>query len=159
MSDTLKLVPQTIAEARAMVEALAPEHRAQLSPEWLARVYSSTADHWTLGYALVRIPDGVPIGNCGFKGPPRDGVVEIAYRVAPEFEGRGCATEAAKALVRIAFESTDVHTVIAHTMSDTNSSSRVLVKAGFRSVGQVIEPEDGLVWRWERAREAMEQGE
>jgi RimJ/RimL family protein N-acetyltransferase len=31
-----------------------------------------------------------------------------------------------------------------------NASARVLAKCGFRRVGEVIDPEDGLVWRWEK---------
>jgi RimJ/RimL family protein N-acetyltransferase len=153
LASALKLVPKTAEEARAMVEAMAPLARAQLSPRWLSQLYSPTVDHWTLGYTLVRAEDGAPVGQCAFKSPPMDGVVEIAYGVAPEFEGRGYATEAARALVRIAFENSEVQAVIAHTSENTNASSRVLLKAGFRSIGQVTDPEDGLVWKWERKRE------
>jgi RimJ/RimL family protein N-acetyltransferase len=153
MANALKLVPKTAEEARAMVEAMPSLARAQLSPRWLARLYSPAVDHWTLGYTLVRAEDGAPVGQCAFKSPPMDGVVEIAYGVAPEFEGRGYATQAAQALVRIAFENSEVQAVIAHTSENTNASSRVLLKAGFRSIGQVTDPEDGVVWRWKRKRE------
>jgi RimJ/RimL family protein N-acetyltransferase len=27
---------------------------------------------------------------------------------------------------------------------------RVLAKCGFQHIGEVIDPEDGLVWRWEK---------
>ncbi|MGH7631966.1 MAG: hypothetical protein ACREOF_21740 [Gemmatimonadales bacterium] len=30
-----------------------------------------------------------------------------------------------------------------------NASARVLEKLGFRRLGEVIDPEDGPVWRWE----------
>ena len=136
-----------------MVEAMTPSDRAHVSQEWLARIYASTgADHWTLGYTLVRVDGGVEVGQCGFKGPPSGGVVEIAYGVAPEFQSRGYATEAARALVGIALESDDVQVVIAHTLERTNASSRVLSKTGFACTGQVVDPEDGPVWRWERTR-------
>jgi len=153
MPSFLNLVPKTAEEARAMVAAMAPADRAQVSPEWLARICSPKADPWTLGYTLVRAQDGAHVGQCGFKSSPIDGVVEIAYGVAPDFEGRGYATEAAIALVGIAFDSSSVQTVIAHTFEHGNASSRVLMKAGFRSLGQVIDPEDGAVWKWERRRE------
>ena len=146
------LVPKSAADARAMVEAMSPHDRAQVSPEWLSRISDPTVDHWTLGYTMVRADDGMAVGHCGFRGPPQDGMVEIAYGVAPDFEGRGYATEAARALVEIAFESADVQTVIAHTLERTNASSRVLLKTGFQCAGQVTDPEDGAVWRWERSR-------
>ena len=137
-----------------MVDAMTPSDRAQVSQEWLARIYSSSSvDQWTLGYTLVRLKDVAAVGQCGFKGPPSQGVVEIAYGVTAEYEGRGYATEAARALVGIAFESGEVQMVIAHTFERTNASSRVLSKAGFTCTGQVIDPEDGAVWKWERRRE------
>jgi ribosomal-protein-alanine N-acetyltransferase len=40
--------------------------------------------------------------------------------------------------------------VRAHTLPNPNASTRVLTKCGFHRVGEVIDPEDGLVWRWER---------
>lgn len=91
------------------------------------------------------------VGSAGFKGPPdADGVVEIAYGVAPSREGRGYATEAAGALVRFATADERVQLVRAHTLPEENASTRVLRKCGFVHIGEVIDPEDGLVWRWER---------
>ncbi len=153
MADVIKLVPKTAKDALAMIEALPPPHRAQVSPEWHARINSPSVDHWTLGYTAVRAEDGALIGQGGFKMPPVNGVVEIAYGISPPFEGRGYATQVARALLRVAFESAEVQMVIAHTLDPTGASSRVVLKAGFRSVGQVIDPEDGTVWRWERKRE------
>jgi len=43
-----------------------------------------------------------------------------------------------------------VCTIRAHTMPDNNASMRVLVKAGFQLVGDVVDEEDGVVCRWER---------
>ena len=43
------------------------------------------------------------VGLGGFKGPPRDGVLEIGYAVAPDWEGRGIATAATRELLREAF--------------------------------------------------------
>jgi len=95
----------------------------------------------------------VVIGSAGFKGPPDStGTVEIAYGIAPSFQGQGYATEAAGALVALAFEAPLVELVRAHTLPAANASTRVLVKCGFRHVGGVVDPEDGPVWRWERGR-------
>jgi RimJ/RimL family protein N-acetyltransferase len=77
-------------------------------------------------------------------------VVEIAYGVAPGYQGRGYATEAAEALVAYALGSGRVRTVRAHTLPKANPSTRVLEKCGFKCLGEVIDPEDGAVWRWEK---------
>jgi RimJ/RimL family protein N-acetyltransferase len=153
MPNVLRLVPKTVEDARAMVEAMTPSDRAQVSQEWLARINSSSGgDQWTLGYTLVLLDGGAEVGHCGFKGPPSQGVVEIAYGVAPDHRGRGYATEAAQALVDTALGSPDVQLVIAHTLERTNASASVLSKTGFTCTGQVTNPEDGVVWTWERTR-------
>ena len=104
-----------------------------------------------LGFSLVHRETGKEVGRCGFKGPPTaDGTVEIAYGIDVDHQGRGYATEAAEALVCAAFESGRVHLVRAHTLPEENASTRVLRKCGFSFVGEVIDPEDGKVWRWER---------
>lgn len=42
-----------------------------------------------------------------------------------------------------------VRVVRAHTVEKASASARVLERCSFRSCGQVMEPGDGLVWRWE----------
>jgi RimJ/RimL family protein N-acetyltransferase len=133
-----------------------PHERAEVSTAWLALLDgSSSSDPWIHGFLLVlRATDGV-IGRCGFKGPPgADGAVEIAYGVDPEHQGKGYATEAAGALVSYAFTNGQVRVVRAHTLPQPNASTRVLTKCGFQRVGEVIDPEDGLVWRWEKYNDA-----
>ena len=80
-------------------------------------------------------------------------MVEIAYGVAAEHQNQGFATEAAHALVEFAFRSGPVRVVRAHTFEAANSSPGSWRSAAFVSLGQVLEPEDGLVWRWEKLKE------
>ena len=153
----LRLVPQTREDVRTQIEQMQPHEKAELSAAWLALLDGSTsADPWIHGFMLVHRISGVVIGRCGFKGPPEaDGVVEIAYGVAPEHQGKGYATEAAAALVKYAFSNRQVRVVRAHTLPEPNASTRVLTKCGFQRVGEVIDPEDGLVWRWEKHNGAV----
>ena len=125
----------------------------EVSPAWIERLRASTSpDPWTLGFAVVHRDDERIVGSAAFKGPPDDdGVVEIAYGIAPGYQGRGLATEAAGALVAFALERVDVTAIRAHTLPEHNASGRVLAKNGFYQLGEVMDPEDGLVWRWERA--------
>ncbi len=96
------------------------------------------------------------VGTCGFKSPPSaDRTVEIAYGIIADHQRRGYATEAAEALVAYAFSSGEVRVVRAHTFSDASASTRVLKKCGFRRVGEVVDPEDGLVVRWEKRKSAI----
>lgn len=102
----------------------------------------------------VLIAENTLAGNCGYKGPPKDGVVEIGYEVASEFRRMGLATEMAQVLVQHAFSYEDVNTVIAHTLPEENYSVRVLKKIDFLFDDIVDDPEDGTVWRWKCPRKA-----
>jgi [ribosomal protein S5]-alanine N-acetyltransferase len=114
------------------------------------RAASPSLDPWTWGFAIIDRESELVIGSVGFKGPPdQDGLVEIAYGIVQDFQGRGMATEAAS--VGLAFASAHgARRIRAHTRPMTNPSTRVLEKCGFTFVGEVDDPEDGPVWRWER---------
>jgi RimJ/RimL family protein N-acetyltransferase len=150
----LRLVLQTPDEALAWVESLPPEVRAEVSPAWLAAVRALDApDPWRCGFTLFDRVSGTPVGGCAFKAPPdADGLVEIAYGVDEPHRGRGLATEAAAALVRFALEQPGVRGVRAHTRADNPASMRILEKCGLAPLGEVVDPEDGPVLRWELQR-------
>lgn len=123
-----------------------------VSPAFLTNLRAlHEADPWRFGFAIVHQESMTAIGTAGFKGPSDSaGVVEVAYGIVPAFEGRGYATQATSALVDYAFRDESVQLVRAHTLPTPNASTRVLKKCGFVFVGDVIDPEDGPVWRWER---------
>jgi RimJ/RimL family protein N-acetyltransferase len=124
----------------------------EVSPAWLERLRTATAaDLWDHGFAIVPREKALVIGAAGFVGRPDEkGAVEIAYGIAPGFQGRGYATETAEALVRFAIQGGGVRLVFAHTLPTPNASTRVLTKCGFVRGADVMHPEDGLVWRWQR---------
>lgn len=124
-----------------------------VSPAWTASLRTiQGSDPWRLGFGIIDRESRTVIGAASFKGPPdTNGMVEIAYGIVPSFEGRGYATEAARALVDFAQGDDKVRQIIAHTMPEPNASTRVLTKCGFTFAGEVIDPEDGRVWRWEYA--------
>ena len=126
----------------------------EVSPAWLAQLHESGAeDPWVHGFAITHRKEDLVIGTAGFKGPPDDqGMVEIAYGIVSAFEGQGHATEAADACTAFAFADGRVRLVRAHTLPARNASTRVLEKCGFVRTGEVEDPEDGPVWRWERPR-------
>ncbi len=149
---SLDLILQTPSEVLAWVDSLPAADRAEVSDDWIARVQSTAADDpWALSFTAIERASGSAVGACVFKGPPdADGVVEVAYGIDLAHRGRGFATEATRGLVEFAFASGRVRLVRAHTKPDGIASARVLTKCGFRQVGEVIDPDDGLVCRWER---------
>lgn len=100
-----------------------------------------------VGY--IAVADEAAVGGGAFVGPPRDGVVEIAYFTQPAFAGRGYATRTARALVDIARRRGC--TVIAHTLMEHNASTRILGRLGFVVDGTAQDDDAGTVWRWRLA--------
>ncbi|MCA9392840.1 MAG: GNAT family N-acetyltransferase [Candidatus Omnitrophica bacterium] len=87
-------------------------------------------------------------GTCGFKYPPRENKVEIAYFTFPGFEGKGYASEMVKELIQLANSSDANITITARTLCEKNASTRILEKSGFQLIGEVNDEEDGIVWEW-----------
>lgn len=155
-TENLRLVVREPAEVLTWIDAMSASDQAEISADWIARVRAATsADPWTCGFVMVHRASDAAVGSCGYKSPPGpDWIVEIAYGVDSDHQGLGYATEAAKAMVAYAFASGRVRTVRAHTRPELNASTRVLTKCGFAQVGEVVDPDDGLVWRWEIQEDA-----
>ena len=100
------------------------------------------------GYLTIDKATNQVVGTCAFKGPPKDKSVEIAYFTFPEFEGQGYATAMASLLIMAARSSPEVESIIAHTLPENNASTSILQKVGMKFAGEVMDPEDGRVWRW-----------
>jgi [ribosomal protein S5]-alanine N-acetyltransferase len=102
------------------------------------------------GYLTLDSDRATVVGTCGFKsGPSENGRVEIAYFTFPEFEGQGFATAMAEKLISLARASPEVQEIIAHTLPEPNASGRILTKVGMQWVGEVDDPDDGKLWRWQ----------
>jgi len=122
------------------------------SPEFFQSLETaSAADPWKFGFAVFHTANDEVIGLCGFAGAPNsEATVEIGYSIVPEFQGRGFATETAEGLIAFAANAGGVGKVCAHTLAETNVSTRVLEKCGFAKTAEITDPEGKLVWRWEK---------
>lgn len=99
-----------------------------------------------IGYLAEQ--DGQVVGMCGYKSPPQNGRVDIAYGTTPGNEGRGIATQMARQLVQMARATEEGITVVAQTLPEEGASTAILRKLGFVLTGTVHHPEDGDVWEW-----------
>ncbi len=110
-------------------------------------------DNEEMGWATyfpIHKQDNTLIGSCGYKGKPTEqGTVEIGYEIAPDYRNKGFATELAKGLISNAFAENSVKIIIAHTLPEENASTKILTKCGFVKTGEINDPEDGLIWKWE----------
>jgi RimJ/RimL family protein N-acetyltransferase len=97
---------------------------------------------WCSYYFLFADGASIPalIGAGGYKGKPRDGVVEIGYSIVASHQRRGLASEAVAGLVEHAFEFPHVTRVIAQTLPELQPSIGVLVKNRFCFAGDGSEP-------------------
>lgn len=102
------------------------------------------------GLYLVFDDDGALVGNAGWKGEPVDGVAELGYTVAPARQGRGVATAVVRELLAHA-RTAGLREVIAHTRAEASPSTSVLTRCGFTKVDELVDPDDGPVWRWKVA--------
>jgi len=131
-----------------------PQERLELVREVVEQTlsYQETIDAtepWC-GYLCSRPEDGVLIGSGGFKGiPDRTGAVEIAYYTFAPFEGAGLGRATATALCALARDE-GASVIVAHTLPEPSASTSILEGLGFGRTGELTDPDDGLVWRWER---------
>lgn len=100
-----------------------------------------------IGYFVLHQSEVVGVG--GYKGPPRDNRIEIAYGAVPGKEGQGFATEICRQLTVMALKAAPDVRVCARTLMEESASTSILRKNGYKRVGTVEDPEDGQVWEWE----------
>ena len=157
------LQPATLAQIEALIagdEVFAAKFDLQVVPGYIA--FPEALEYTRKGLAegldpnwsshLVIDPHaGELVGLGGFKGAPVAGEVEIGYGVAPERQGRGHATAAARWLTETAF-ARGAEVVVAHTLAEMNASTTVLQRCGMTKVGELVDPDDGPIWRWEVRR-------
>ncbi|MFP6630358.1 MAG: GNAT family N-acetyltransferase [Myxococcota bacterium] len=94
--------------------------------------------HWdsqAFGYWMAHDPEtGAFAGRAGLRlmvvaGQPE---IELGYGFLSDYWGRGIATEAAAAIVRVGFESVGTRDLVCFTETTNDRSQRVMEKAGFR---------------------------
>ena len=86
-------------------------------------------------YAITIAESGRLIGMGAVENRSRFGGLEIGYWMGKPYWGKGFATEAASALVDLAFRVTETDTVLAACRTNNPASRRVLQKQGFQLLG------------------------
>ncbi len=98
--------------------------------------------------AITLKENGQLIGNCGLRQKTaRAPEAGLGYELDPRFWGRGCATEAARAMVRFGFTRLNLHRISARCIADNRNSIRVLEKLGMQREGHLRET-DYFKDRW-----------
>ena len=80
------------------------------------------------------------VGDCALLWRSR-GQAEIGYVLNPAHHGRGYATEAVEALLRLGFEDLGLHRVAARCDARNTASVRVMERAGMRREAHLVQSE------------------
>ncbi len=83
-------------------------------------------------WVLVLSGSKEPVGFAGLRGFDDAGEVEILYGLAPNYWRRGLATEAARRVLRFAFEDLELEEVFAGADPPNIRSFRVMERLGFK---------------------------
>lgn len=116
-------------------------HIAELGPErWIAEQRHGSrgpsmavcgAEDEVLGKVALRLPGHAsPATSCAAIRPSDHPVAELSYWVLPHARGRGVATAAAHAMLDVARELSDVHSVVLDIEVDNIASIRVAERVG-----------------------------
>jgi len=103
-------------------------------------------DGW-VQFSVAERGSGRLVGDVGLspaEGEP--GVIKVGYTIAPEFQRRGYATEAVKALVWYAMETLGAEVVRAYADAANVPSIRVAEKVGMKLVERIEEPYGDEIW-------------
>ena len=123
----------TEPRTRAEVEAIVAE-RAGLA------VLTETDKAITLVAELAQT--GELVGDCMlFWRSQEHEQGEVGYVFNPAYHGRGYATEAVGALLRLGFEGLGLHRIAGHLDARNTASARVLERAGLRREAHLVENE------------------
>jgi [ribosomal protein S5]-alanine N-acetyltransferase len=102
----------------------------------LAEIETERQNGSTFGFAVTRAMDGAFIGFCSLDRED-DGTWEFGYWYGKPYWGQGYATEAARPVLRFAFEDVGVEAPAAGWYFDNPASGHVLEKLGFKATGIV----------------------
>lgn len=99
-----------------------------------ARSFLAQADR-ELVFAVTARADGAFLGLCGLRPTAKARAVDLGYWLGRPHWGQGFATEAAQALVDLAFTAPGIECVGANCRAINAASRRVLEKCGFQPRG------------------------
>jgi RimJ/RimL family protein N-acetyltransferase len=161
---TVEALAALIAGDRSTLEAatgacfpeplVAPPLMEDALPAFLDALRADPAAPWWARLIVLR-ETGEAAGSIGFSGLPDDsGTVTMGYSLYPAFQGKGIASEAARALVAWALAQPGVRGVRATIRPGHIASERVAAAAGLRRTGRIEDdPDEGPVEVWESAAE------
>jgi RimJ/RimL family protein N-acetyltransferase len=121
-----------------------PRRLAEVEPQLAKRIAGTRLenDGDVVTLAVERLEDGLLLGDATiFLRSVAHRQVEVGYTFHPDAGGHGYATEAARALVDLAFDELDAHRVFARTDARNTASAALLRRLGMRQEAHFREAE------------------
>ena len=109
-----------------------PDASLQQTTDRIADYQRHQAAHGFSKWVVLDRETQRPIGDSGLLVMPESGDIDLGFRLARPWWGKGLATEAARAWVRTAFGDFTLARLTAFAHPDNQASLRVLEKLGFR---------------------------
>lgn len=146
-TDRLKLRPYEPDDAPCLTELVSRRDIAattlniphpypdDAAARFINRVREQYSKSEGVNWAICLCESGALIGGIGLGFTAVHRRAELGYWIDPGRWGRGYATEASRAVIRLGFETLCLHRIDAHYMAHNPASGRVLLKAGMKHEG------------------------
>jgi RimJ/RimL family protein N-acetyltransferase len=121
--------PATPEEARASLERRLADVAIAATGDRLACVIESATTGEALGECMLTLVS------------EEHSLAEVGFVLHPDHQGHGYATEATRALLRLAFEELRLHRVIGRCEARNDASANVLERLGMRREAHLVENE------------------
>ena len=116
---------QTLDDTRAFLNATVDSYSNPTPREWV--------------WGIVLKETGRIIGACSIFGQPEHARAEIGYWIGRPFWGAGLVTEAAGAIIKLAFDQMGLNRIEARCYPENVASARVMIKNGMVYEGTLRE--------------------
>lgn len=83
-------------------------------------------------WTVLHLDNGTFLGWCGLKWHPDEQYVDLGYRFLRKYWGKGYATEAARACLKVGFETFGLQEIIGRVIPENQPSVKVLEKIGMQ---------------------------
>jgi RimJ/RimL family protein N-acetyltransferase len=145
-ADHLDDLAEVLSDPIAMRYYPAPFDRDRIAA-WIGSAQASYREHGFGMWAVIRRADGRFLGDCGPMLQPVEGslIPEIGYHIVPSEQGRGYATEAARASLAWMFEN-QPYDVVCSLVTPENGPSRAVAARVHASMREFV---------WEKHQRVM----
>ena len=146
-AEDIDSLAEVLSDPAAMRHYPAPFDHERIAA-WIESAQASYREHGFGLWAVIRRADGRFLGDCGVMLQPLEGslIPEIGYHIVPSEQGRGYATEAARASLAWVFANQPGFEVVCSLVTPENAPSRAVAAKVHQSMREFV---------WEKHQRVM----